>query len=56
MIWVLQFFFLPGYEVITYPGFAVGFIAEVGLCLWLLIMGARESRVGLEQKPALDAN
>ncbi len=56
MIWVLQFFFFPGYEVITYPGFAAGFIAEVGLCLWLLIMGARESKAGPEQNPSLAPN
>jgi len=44
----LQFFlFPPGYEVITYTSWALGFIAEFGLALWLLIMGAKD------QKPAL---
>ncbi len=42
VIWVFQFFLLPGYAVITYPGFAAGFVAEVSLCLWLLIKGVNE--------------
>jgi hypothetical protein len=44
MIWFTQFFFLPGYEVITYPGFAVGFVAEVALSLWLLIVGVKDQQ------------
>lgn len=47
LIWFFQSFLFPGYEVITKPGLAVSFIAEFGLVLWLLIMGAKE------QKPAL---
>ena len=39
LIWFLQFFLLPGYDVITYPGLAVSFVAEVSLSLWLLIRG-----------------
>ena len=39
MIWFFQFFLFPGYEVITYPGLAVSFIAEVSLTLWLLTKG-----------------
>jgi hypothetical protein len=46
MVWFLQFFFFPGYDVITYPGFAAGFVAEVSLSLWLLIVGVKA------QKPA----
>jgi hypothetical protein len=42
----LQSFLFPGFEVITYLSYPLGFIAEVGLTLWLLIMGARD------QKPA----
>lgn len=42
----LQFFLLPGFEAITYISWPLGFIAEFGLTLWLLIMGAKE------QKPA----
>jgi hypothetical protein len=47
LIYVFQRFLLPGYEVISYPCMVVSFIAELGLTLWLLIMGAKE------QKPAL---
>jgi hypothetical protein len=42
----LQFFLFPGFEVITYLTYPLGFISEFGLTLWLLIMGAKE------QKPA----
>jgi hypothetical protein len=44
LVWLCQFFLFPGYEVITYPGLAVSFIAEVGLTLWLLVMGAKEQK------------
>jgi len=37
----LQFSLLPGYDVISYPGFAAGFIAEVSLALWLLVKGVK---------------
>lgn len=47
MIWFLQYFFLPGYDIITYPGLAIGFIAEFSLSLWLIIKGVKA------QKPAL---
>lgn len=40
--WFLQFFFLPGYGILSYPGLAASFVAEVSLSLWLLIMGVRE--------------
>ena len=43
----IQVFLFPNYVVITYPGLAVAMIAEFGLALWLLIMGAKD------QKPAL---
>ena len=41
MIWFLQVFLLPAYPAIKYPGLALSFLAEVGLALWLLIMGAK---------------
>ena len=44
---VFQRFLLPDYEVITYPAWVVGFIAEFGLALWLLIKGVKD------QKPTL---
>lgn len=39
--WFFQFFLLPAYPAISYPGLAVGFIAEFSLSLWLLIMGVK---------------
>ena len=46
LIWFVQFFFFPGYEVISTISLAVSFIAEGSLCLWLLIKGVKD------QKPA----
>jgi len=42
LIWFFQFVFLPGYSAISYPCYAVSFIAEVSLTLWLLIKGVKE--------------
>jgi hypothetical protein len=47
LIYVCQRFLLPGYAVIAYPCWAMGFIAEVSLTLWLLIKGVKN------QKPTL---
>lgn len=47
--WVLtslQFFLFPGFTAITYVSWPLGFLAEFGLTVWLLIKGAKE------QKPA----
>jgi hypothetical protein len=43
-IWFLQFFLLPSYGVISYPSYAIGFIAEFGLTLWLLIKGVKDQK------------
>ena len=43
LIWFLQFFLLPEADVITYPGLAAGFIAEVSLTLWLLVKGVKDN-------------
>ena len=37
-----QFFLFPAYEVMSYLSFAVGFIGEFSLTLWLLIKGVKE--------------
>lgn len=50
LIWFFQFFLLPNYPAISYPSYAIGFIAELSLGLWLLIMGVQE------QKPDLQGN
>ncbi len=42
LIWFIQFFLLRGYDAISLPSYSVGFIAEFGLPLWLLIMGAKD--------------
>lgn len=39
LIWFLQALLLPAFPAISYPAFAVSFIAEVGLGLWLLVKG-----------------
>ena len=44
LIFVIQRFLLPGYDVISYPGLAVSFIAEISLSLWLLIKGVKEQK------------
>jgi len=41
---LLYFLYVPGYTAITYISFPLGFIAEFGLTLWLLIKGAREQK------------
>jgi hypothetical protein len=49
VVWLmtfLQFFLFPGFVAITYVSYPLGLIAEFGLTLWLLIMGAKD------QKPA----
>jgi hypothetical protein len=42
LLTVLQFFLLPGFDAITYVSYPLGFIAEFGLSLWLLIMGVKD--------------
>ena len=41
LFWFLQALLLPAYPAISYPAFALSFIAEVGLALWLLIKGVQ---------------
>jgi hypothetical protein len=44
MIWFFQFFLLPGYDIITYPGLAISFIAEFSLSLWLIIKRVKDQK------------
>jgi hypothetical protein len=46
LMYPFQFFLFPSYTIISYISFAVGFIGEFSLTLWLLMMGAKD------QKPA----
>jgi len=41
LIWFLQALLLPDYSAIRTPGLVLSFIAEVGLALWLLVMGVK---------------
>ncbi len=41
LIWFLQALLLPAHPAISYPAFVLGFVAEVGLGLWLLVKGAK---------------
>lgn len=52
-IWFVQVLLLPDYPAIRYPGLAVSFVAEVGLALWLLVLGVRsvEPGAGLQTDP-----
>ena len=43
-VWFFQFFFLPSLPAISYTCYAVSFVAEVSLTLWLLIKGIEEER------------
>jgi hypothetical protein len=47
LIWFSQFFLFPDYGILSYPGLAISFIAEISLSLWLLIKGVKD------QKPPL---
>ena len=40
----LQFFLFPNFDAIIYISYPLGFIAEFGLCLWLLIMGTKDQK------------
>jgi hypothetical protein len=42
MSWFLQGLLLPDYRILAYPGNAIGFIAEISLTAWLLIMAVKE--------------
>lgn len=41
LVWFLQALLAPAYPAISYPSWALGFVAEVGFALWLVIKGAR---------------
>ena len=41
LIWFFQALVLPSHPAITTPGIVVSLLAEVGLTLWLLVMGVK---------------
>jgi hypothetical protein len=55
MIWFFQALLLPDDPAIHTPGLVVSLIAEVGLALWLLVMGARVTDSGAENASRLPA-
>ncbi len=44
LAYFFQYFLFPSFTVITYLSFPVGFLAEFGLALWLLIIGAKDQK------------
>jgi hypothetical protein len=44
LFYVFQRFLFPTYAVLSYPCWAVSFLAEFGLTMWLLIMGAKDQK------------
>lgn len=46
LFWFVQALLLPAYPMLSYPGLAVSFVAEVGLGLWLLLKGANGAEIG----------
>ena len=48
LIWFLQVLLFPDYSAVHYPGLAISFVAEVGLALWLLVLGVRRVEPGAE--------
>jgi hypothetical protein len=55
MIWFVQALLLPDYPAIRTPGLVVSFIAEVGLALWLLVVGVRIAESGADNVAPLAA-
>lgn len=45
LVWFLQVFLVPAQPAISYPAWVVGFVAELGLAVWLVVKGAGPSRV-----------
>jgi hypothetical protein len=46
--WFFQFFLLPGYPTLSYPGLAASFVAELSLALWLSVVGVRNQKSASE--------
>jgi len=47
LVWFLQTLLVPNHPEISYPMWAIGFVAEVGLALWLLVKGIRPRTPGI---------
>jgi len=44
LIFVIERFLLPTYDVISYPGVAISFIEELSFTSWLLIKGVKDQK------------
>lgn len=44
LIWFFQYFLLPELPIITYPGFAIGFVAEFSLSLYLILRPVKDAQ------------
>jgi hypothetical protein len=44
LIWFFQYFLLPDYSIITYPGLVVSFCAEFSLTFWLIIKRVKDQK------------
>lgn len=40
----LQYFLFPGFDLIFYISYPLGFLAEFGLSLWLLVLGMKKGK------------
>jgi hypothetical protein len=44
LLYPIQFFLFPDYEIISYISYAIGFTGEFSLTLWLLIKGVKDQK------------
>lgn len=51
LVWFLQVFLAPEQRAISYPAWVVGFVAELGLALWLVVKGAGPTREEATTRP-----
>jgi uncharacterized protein DUF4386 len=51
LVWFLQVLLAPDYPAISYPAWAIGFVAELTLALWLAIKGVKSQAPGRELRP-----
>jgi hypothetical protein len=56
LIWFSQFFLLPDFKAISYPGVMVSALAEFSLTFWLLIIGIKAQKPALAQAGSASAN
>ena len=55
LIWFFQYFLLPELPVITYPGLAIGFVAEFTLSLYLILHKVNEQDSPQATQPSAES-